>query len=382
MRALVAAALVATVSACAPEEQPVVVAPADTAVVAAYRGDPGRSGVVFGDVGDTPAIAYRITGTEPVIASPVVVGSMAFVADDSGDLVAFDVLSGEVRWRSDIGDAEASVVASADSVFSVASDGTVRRHEIDSGAIAWESRLDGFARSSPILFGGDLIAVVGSSIAFLDPSTGAQRRSVELDGPTDSSPAVSSGVLVIGTGSNRLAYVDLDSLEVSYVELASIDESLTTYARGVAATPAFSASAVFVGSTGGSLVSTTVDGSTRWEIDLGSPIYGAVALGGELGYVPTASGDLIAFDLATGQRRWTAQLGDASYASPILVGDVVLVTAENGVLFAFDADSGDERWAIDVGVPGNYMASTPTVLGSIVVLGSNDGSIVAVSTDG
>ena len=126
----------------------------------------------------------------------------------------------------------------------------------------------------------------------------------------------------------------------------------------------------------------TISGTIRWQTDLGSPIYGAVALGEELGYVPTAAGSLVAFDLATGRTRWIAELGDAAYASPVLVGDVVLATAENGMLFAFEAESGVERWAIEVGEPGNYMASTPAVLESIVLLGSNDGSIVGVSTDG
>lgn len=372
--------LAVTVTACAPEEQASM--PADTSVVGAYRIDQARTGKASGHIGDSPEIAYRIGGNEPVIASPVIGGSSAFVADDAGDLVAFHPRSGEVGWRSEIGDAEASVVVSADSVFSVTSDGLVRRHEIGSGTTVWENQLDGSARSSPILFRGDLIAVVGRTVAFLDPTTGTQRRAVELDGPTDSSPAVSAGALVIGTGSNRVAYIDVESLDVRYLDLPTIDESLETYADGVAATPAVFASAVFVGSTGGLLVSTTIGGTTRWMIDLGSPIYGAVAVGADLGYVPTAAGDLVAFDLETGRTRWSAQLGDAAYASPVLVGDVVLATAENGQLFAFDAESGEERWAIQVGVPGNYMASTPAVLDSFVVVGSNDGSIVGVSTGG
>ena len=62
-------------------------------------------------------------------------------------------------------------------------------------------------------------------------------------------------------------------------------------------------------------------------------------------------------------------------------GEHVLVTAENGRLFSFDARSGIEQWSIEVGDVGNYMASTPAVTGATIVLGSNDGSIVGVSTN-
>jgi outer membrane protein assembly factor BamB len=272
-------------------------------------------------------------------------------------------------------------VASGDSVFSVSAAGVVRRHDPGTGDIAWETDLDGATRSSPLLFDGSLWVAVGDELFVLDPASGVQRDSIALEARADSSPAAAGQTIVIGTRVNTLALVDLTSLAVEFVTLPDPGAELTTYADGVAATPVIAGGSVYVGTTGGVLLSVSLSGAIEWLLDVGSPIYGAVAVGSGVGFVPTGSGQLIAFGLDDGEVRWSAELGDASYSSPVLVGDVVLVTAENGKLFAFDAGSGDELWSLEVGVPGNFMASTPSVFGSLVVLGSNDGSIVGVETD-
>lgn len=379
--AIPALAVVLLLSACAPDEVPVAVPEADSSLVGAYRFDAARSGNTLGMVGDSPSLAYRIDGTEPVIASPVLVGDTGFLPNGSGELIAFDLFSGEVRWRSAVGDTEASVVASEDSVFSLSSAGVVRRHDIATGAIVWEADLDGFARSSPLLFDGELWVAVGEELVGLEPSSGVRIGSAALSGTTDSSPAAAAGVIVLGTRSNTLEIVDRASLSVVSISLPDGDGSLRTYADGVAATPAISEGSVLVGSTEGVLVSVALSGEVEWTADLGSPIYGAVALGDGIGYVPTGSGDLIAFALDSGEMLWITELGDAAYSSPVLVGEIVLVTAENGRLFAVAADSGTELWNIGIGETGNYMASTPAVVDSLIVVGSNDGSIVGVSTD-
>lgn len=354
----------------------------DASMAGGYRSDPARSGATSGDIGAAPVIAYRIDGEGPVIASPVLVDDIAFVTDGSGELIALNVAVGDQVWRSTIGDTDASVVASRDSIFSVSGAGIVRRHDSESGEVTWEADLDGGTRSSPLLFDGGLWVAVGEELAVLDPSTGAIRDSVALGAHADSSPAAVGDVIVIGTRSNKLAFVDVSTLAVDFVALPDARDELRTYADGVAATPVIADGSVYVGSTSGSLVCATLSGDVQWETDLGAPIYGAVAIGDGVGFVPTGSGQLVAFDLDDGSVKWTSDLGDAAYSSPVFAAGFVLATAENGRLFAFDADSGEELWSLEVGEPGNYMASSPAVSGSMVVLGSNDGSIVGVETDG
>lgn len=368
------------VPGCAAEEVAVEISTADVTVVGAFRTDASRSGSSTGEVGDRPRVAYRIEGTEPVIASPVIADGTAFVPDGDGDLVAFEAGSGQVLWRSTIGSADASVVVSRDSVFSVSSSAVVRRHDLGSGAVIWETELDGSARSSLLLAEERLLAVAGGVLHLLEPSTGAQIASIDLGGRADSSPAYGDGTVVLGTAADRIALVDLESQSVAFVELPSAPPELTTFADGVAATPAIVDGLVFVGSTSGLFVAVTSAGEIAWEADLASPIYGAAAIGPALGYVPTAAGELIAFDRSSGEQVWATDLSDASYSSPVLAGDVVLVTAENGVLFAFAADTGESRWSIEIGEAGNYMASTPVMVDSMVIVGSNDGSIVGVET--
>jgi len=377
--AVVAVGLLA--SACAPQEAVVEVPEVDTTMIGGYRTDPARAGGASGSIGDRPELEYRIDGTEPVTASPVLVGDTGFVPDGSGQLVAFVVSTGEVLWRTSIGEADASVVASVDSIFSVSGAGIVRRHDPGTGDIAWEADLDGACRSSPLLYDGVLWVAVGDELTLLDPSTGVRLNSIALQAPADSSPAASGEAIVIGTRSNTLAFVDVRSFDVELVPLPAASRAMTTYADGVAATPVISGGSVYVGSTTGVLVSASLSGEIHWLVDVESPIYGTVAIGDGIGFVPTGSGRMIAFDLENGEVRWSAELGEAAYSSPVLVDGVVLATAENGRLFALDSESGRELWSVEFGEPGNYMASTPAVSGSLVVVGSNDGSIVAVDTD-
>ncbi len=278
------------VAACAPAESVVEVPDVDTSMVAGYRSDPARSGGVSGSIGDSPGVAYRIEGAEPVIASPVLIDDTGFVPDGSGELVAFEVSTGEVRWRSSVGKTDASIVASSDSVFSVSATGVVRRHDPGTGDIAWESDLDGATRSSPLLFDGALWAAVGDELVVLDPSSGVRRHSIALQAQVDSSPAASGNVIVIGTRSNTLAFVDVTSLAAEFVELPEPSEEMTTYADGLAATPAIVGGSVYVGSTTGALLSASLSGDIQWLVDVGSPIYGSVAVGDGVGFVPTGSG--------------------------------------------------------------------------------------------
>lgn len=371
------------IGACAGDEQPLVPAAERDAVVAgAFRGGETRSGTATGLIGDEPRERFRIEGSEPVIASVVVADGVAYVPNDSGSLLALDPLSGDLIWDVEIGDAEASVVVSSDTVFAVGSDGTVTAHDRESGAIVWTSQLGGFTRSSPILTRGRLVVAVDETLVTLDPSTGDRIESLRLETPTISSPAVADEIIVLGTASNQVFFMSGDPLEIASFDFGEISGELTVYAAGVAATPAVADGVVYVGSTGGAFAALGLDASPLWQVELGSPIYGSAAVGGELVYVATAAGQLLALDRATGTQRWVTELGDASYASPVLVGQALLITAESGVLFAFDAVDGELRWEFLVGESGNYMASTPAVVDSVVILGSNDGSIVSLDTDG
>lgn len=181
----------------------------------------------------------------------------------------------------------------------------------------------------------------------------------------------------------------------------------------IAAPPAVTATAVYVGTETGDLVALdVVTGATRWQVVLPAPVQ-APAVTRSLVFV--ASGRLLlAFDAVRGERRWTvtadhvlsgpavasglvyagswggrltalvADTGDTAWQAqtdeatvlsvPTIAGDTVLVSSETGAVYAFDARTGSRRWRMPTG-PG---PGPPRVAGTIVYIGSGDGTLVAL----
>jgi glucose dehydrogenase len=65
--------------------------------------------------------------------------------------------------------------------------------------------------------------------------------------------------------------------------------------------------------------------------------------------VLTASGALVALDVATGAQRWSAPLPAPSYGAATVVNDLVFTSDANGRVYAFARADGHEVWHFDAG---------------------------------
>lgn len=139
--------------------------------------------------------------------------------------------------------------------------------------------------------------------------------------------------------------------------------------------------------------------SERWRVERGStdpPLYGVlstplVADGTVYVAVSDERGDrdepglLAAFDAGTGDTRWTVEFpagvgtreGRGVGGGPALAGGTVLVGTRDGTLRAVGTD-GTRRWSVDLGgVPG-----TPTTYGDRVYVPTSTGGVAALTVDG
>lgn len=62
----------------------------------------------------------------------------------------------------------------------------------------------------------------------------------------------------------------------------------------------------------------------------------------------SVSGDVEAFDLTTGERLWHVRLGSAARATPVVSGDVVLVGTADGEISALSLSDGTQRWQAEL----------------------------------
>lgn len=89
--------------------------------------------------------------------------------------------------------------------------------------------------------------------------------------------------------------------------------------------------------------------------------------GSELCDFATASGELVALDLATGEELWKKELDDQNYGGATVVNDVVVTITFDGVMHAFAKSDGSELWTQQLPAQSN---STPAIAEDVIVQGA------------
>ena len=151
------------------------------------------------------------------------------------------------------------------------------------------------------------------------------------------------------------------------------EEPLTVPATVVAGT-VYIVSGVSV-ETGRIAALSLTDGSVNWDLRLDSIADFSPVAAGDLVYVGTRAGDLVALDRHTGKRVWLSDLGSSVVGSPVVHQGVVYIASED--IYALDAASGAQIWrhAVDGDVTRAIQLS-----GGIVAAISSDGNMNLVNS--
>ncbi len=124
-------------------------------------------------------------------------------------------------------------------------------------------------------------------------------------------------------------------------------------------------------------------GRKLWSHDLKlNAAAGPVAQDGYL-LIGGMDGELVLLDAATGEEKWRNELSSEVLSLPVIDGDRVIARAQDGRVFGFDLNTGHRQWVYDTSVPllslrGN---GSPLALAGAVVLGFDDGKIVALRSE-
>ena len=130
-----------------------------------------------------------------------------------------------------------------------------------------------------------------------------------------------------------------------------------------------------------------VDLGTMKELDPRTPLlattHGGIAVDGGNAYLGDDEGNVYALDLATGALRWTAEhSGEVLGAPAVSEGKVYAVVHDPerslASLYALDVASGSEMWTYQPKGAGSGM-SVPTAMGGMVVVGTSDRLVHALS---
>lgn len=320
-------------------------------------------GVLYAINRESGAVAWRFEAGSPVHASPAVARGLVVAASLAGRIFAVDENSGALRWSRETGSALplntgrgggwdiviSSPTVVGDTVFIGGQDGALYALDLPSGREIWKASTGGRIRATPAV-ANDLV-IVGSfngRVYAFDRSTGAERWVHRTEGDT------------------------LDSNQFGYDR------------RAIQSSAAIMDGRVFIGFRDGGLYALDLaTGARKWRASHGTSwiVASPVAADGRV-YAGSSDGHFLqGLDAATGRELWRQQTGANVLASPVLAGnDLVIATyrtdAPWGDLRVLDPTTGNQRWKLRM---DGSVISTPVVVNDGIYLGTDGGSIVAVS---
>ena len=123
------------------------------------------------------------------------------------------------------------------------------------------------------------------------------------------------------------------------------------------------------------------DGKRIWSVTVQEPVSGGINGGEGMLAVGTESGLVIALDVADGKEKWRASLTSEVLALSEVKHGVIVVRTNDSTVHALDIGNGAVAWRASRGSPPLTLrgASQPKVVGSAVLVGYDDGKLVALS---
>lgn len=160
----------------------------------------------------------------------------------------------------------------------------------------------------------------------------------QLPGSCQSTPLPAAGKVFVGSNDGSLCAVDAGSGDVLWrVETGG----------EVRSGPVLSDDGSFVvfGSADGNLRAVGLDGTLRWSLPAGSPIYAPPRVIGDMVLCPTNGGEVLGVEAATGVVRWRARHAQYAIEAPPGVGDGAAFTgAWDRFVYALELADGALRW--------------------------------------
>jgi outer membrane protein assembly factor BamB len=364
MRALAALALAAAVACGGGGATPAVPGtPARPAQWPMFRGDAGHAGDYRARPTPEWKLAWVVELGERVDASAVITGDgRAIVATRSGTVVALDVSDGAERARVTLGGGVWATPAIAGDVVVVASKDR-RVAGLDAATLRerWSFEAPSGSFSSITLVDGVAYFASGAQLMAVDAATGTTAWKRQLSAASFSAPALDDGrnQLIVTNRAGQVQAYSLDGhlrWDVATSPGAHNDGS-----------PTIATDRVVLGSNDtGTYAFDLESGERAFRVAGSYWVVSTPAFADGVAYVGDDGGILRAIEIASGNIRWTAKIGNDLASSPTLVGDLLVHGSHDGKLYARNPTTGKPRAPIDAGAP-TYASFAIAAEGTLVI---------------
>ena len=238
-----------------------------------------------------------------VEGTPIIQKGILFIPVGWGRraLYAYDLSSGQTRWKLKGAPISTGLLALDDAFVAVDAEAWMRKYNTENGEVLWEHALGDQVTiyATPVLAGGHIVVADDQgTVVALDPDDGAVQWTQTLPAPVYASIAANETGLFVPSTRGRFFALD------------------------------------------------AAQGRIRWHFTLPDTTvhFTAPAVDGSLVVVGASDGALRAFDAVTGTLRWTFQNDAALRATPLLTPQTVYIGNMAHSLFAIDRETGTLKW--------------------------------------
>lgn len=328
--------------------------------------------------------AYPPTESHPEeCATAALVGSRLVLGSRGGSIVAVDIGSGSILWRTAVTggvDGEARYDSQRGQVYLGSDDGFLYAVEPDSGKIRWSSKFKGPIDHAPSIGTDSLFLSTAADRVFaIDPADGKTRWQYERETPEGFTihgyavPHQDGRLVYAGFSDGYLAALQADSGEVAWSRsLAAASEQFVD----VDASPLVWRGKLFTASFSGGIYGLRPsDGEVVWHTFLDGT--SALTQGASNLYAVSSRAGLAAVS-TDGNVLWRQGLPNAGdLTAPIEVGPYLVFSGSREGLFVLERETGKLLQIFD---PARGMCAAPVVdkEGRALYVLANSGSLYAI----
>ncbi len=139
---------------------------------------------------------------------------------------------------------------------------------------------------------------------------------------------------------------------------------------------------IYAAGAGGNVIAVDPQsGKQHWKTELDVGLSAGPAVGDDTVVVGSKDGVVIALDANSGAEQWRVFVGGEMIAKPLIDENNVIVQTIGNRLIALARFDGKQRWEMEQTLPVLTMrgASSPVMLGSLVIAGFDNGRLIAVN---
>lgn len=277
-------------------------------------------------------------------------------------------------------------VVNEDVLYVGANDGFLRAFDLVSGKLKWESDLKREIVSSPAVTTNTVVVgSLDSNVYCLDKKTGEKTWVYRTGGAVLASPLVDGEMVYVGSGDYTMYALDLNSGDLKWRFAAQ---------KLIKATPALSNGKLFFGAWDNTFY--CVDAKTGdlvWKVPGAisshfSPATSNPATTGTKVIFVTHDYSVRCLDQGSGSHLWlykpTKEELGPSYSSPVIRGKVAYMGSINGHVVGHDIDTGAKVFDVDVRPEKTdpLFDSIPLIVGRKLYVGSVGGNLYCIDIPG